>query len=65
IKIWTLEHVFDHPWEIVTTATTQKYPNPVNLSGLLSIVKFIIGAPRTKTYVFPGFYKLTVYLFVI
>ncbi|KAB0375948.1 hypothetical protein FD755_012591 [Muntiacus reevesi] len=47
-------HVFDHPWEIVTTAAVQKYPNPMNLNpserlhshallstewGLLSIVQ--------------------------
>ncbi|XP_006898676.1 PREDICTED: protein slowmo homolog 2-like [Elephantulus edwardii] len=32
MKIWTSEHVFDHPWEIVTTAEMQKYPNPMNPS---------------------------------
>ncbi|ERE65461.1 putative protein slowmo [Cricetulus griseus] len=32
MKIWTLEHVFDHPWEMVTTAAMQKYPNPMNPS---------------------------------
>ena len=32
IKIWTLEHVFDYSWEIVTTAAMQKYPNPMNPS---------------------------------
>ncbi|XP_040086256.1 PRELI domain containing protein 3B-like [Oryx dammah] len=78
MKIWTSEHVFDHPWETVTTAAMQKYPNPMNPSvvgvdvldrhidpsgklhshrllstewGLPSIVKSIIGAARTKTYV--------------
>uniref|UniRef100_A0A8C2LNG8 PRELI/MSF1 domain-containing protein n=1 Tax=Cricetulus griseus TaxID=10029 RepID=A0A8C2LNG8_CRIGR len=71
MKIWTLEHVFDHPWEMVTTAAMQKYPNPMNPSvvgvdmldrhvdpsgklhkwGLPSIVKSLIGAARTKTYV--------------
>ncbi|XP_053561261.1 PRELI domain containing protein 3B [Bombina bombina] len=30
MKIWTSEHVFDHPWETVTTAAMQKYPNPMN-----------------------------------
>ncbi|XP_055400549.1 PRELI domain containing protein 3B isoform X2 [Bubalus kerabau] len=67
-----------HPWETVTTAAMQKYPNPMNPSvvgvdvldrhidpsgklhshrllstewGLPSIVKSIIGAARTKTYV--------------
>ncbi|KAL6076755.1 hypothetical protein STEG23_017636 [Scotinomys teguina] len=78
MKIWTSEHVFDHPWEMVTTAAMQKYPNPMNPSvvgvdvldrhvdpsgklhshrllstewGLPSIVKSLIGAARTKTYV--------------
>ncbi|XP_035865887.1 PRELI domain containing protein 3B isoform X2 [Phyllostomus discolor] len=78
MKIWTSEHVFDHPWETVTTAAMQKYPNPMNPSvvgvdvldrhvdpsgklhshrllstewGLPSIVKSLIGAARTKTYV--------------
>uniref|UniRef100_A0A2K6FP15 PRELI/MSF1 domain-containing protein n=1 Tax=Propithecus coquereli TaxID=379532 RepID=A0A2K6FP15_PROCO len=78
MKIWTSEHVFDHPWETVTTAAMQKYPNPMNPSvvgvdvldrhidpsgklhshrllstewGLPSIVKTLIGAARTKTYV--------------
>ena len=32
MKIWTSEHVFDHPWETVTTAAMQKYPNPLNPS---------------------------------
>ncbi|KAM6340769.1 PRELI domain containing protein 3B isoform 2-T3 [Alca torda] len=30
MRIWTSEHVFDHPWETVTTAAMQKYPNPMN-----------------------------------
>ncbi|XP_075857417.1 PRELI domain containing protein 3B-like [Microcebus murinus] len=30
MKIWTSEHVFDHPWETVTTAAIQEYPNPMN-----------------------------------
>ncbi|KAG6938594.1 PRELI domain containing 3B, partial [Chelydra serpentina] len=78
MKIWTSEHVFDHPWETVTTAAMQKYPNPMNPSvigvdvldrhidpsgklhshrllstewGMPSIVKSLIGACRTKTYV--------------
>ncbi|XP_025787923.1 PRELI domain containing protein 3B [Puma concolor] len=77
--VWTIKHdVFDHPWETVTTAAMQKYPNPMNPSvvgvdvldrhidpsgklhshrllstewGLPSIVKSLIGAARTKTYV--------------
>ncbi|XP_015268459.1 PREDICTED: PRELI domain containing protein 3B [Gekko japonicus] len=32
MKIWTSEHTFDHPWETVTTAAMQKYPNPMNPS---------------------------------
>ncbi|KAG8566913.1 hypothetical protein GDO81_013417 [Engystomops pustulosus] len=78
MKIWTSEHVFDHPWETVTTAAMQKYPNPMNPSvvgvdvlnrhvdgsgklhshrllstewGMPSLVKSIIGASRTKTYI--------------
>lgn len=78
MKIWTSEHVFDHPWETVTTAAMQKYPNPMNPNvvgvdvlnrhvdstgklhsdrllstewGMPSIVKSIIGATRTKTYI--------------
>lgn len=30
MKIWTSEHVFDHPWETVTQAAWRKYPNPMN-----------------------------------
>uniref|UniRef100_A0A8D0DQN6 PRELI domain containing 3B n=1 Tax=Salvator merianae TaxID=96440 RepID=A0A8D0DQN6_SALMN len=78
MKIWTSEHTFDHPWETVTTAAMQKYPNPMNPSvvgvdvldrhvdpngklhshrllstewGIPSIVKSLIGACRTRTYV--------------
>ncbi|KAM5135169.1 PRELI domain containing protein 3B [Mantella aurantiaca] len=78
MKIWTSEHVFDHPWETVTTAAMQKYPNPMNPNvvgvdvlnrhvdssgklhsdrllstewGMPSLVKSIIGATRTKTYI--------------
>ncbi|XP_039590867.1 PRELI domain containing protein 3B [Polypterus senegalus] len=78
MKIWTSEHVFNHPWDTVTKAAMQKYPNPMNPSvvgvdvlnrhvdiqgrlhscrllstewGLPSIVKSIIGATRTRTYV--------------
>uniref|UniRef100_A0A8C5K132 PRELI/MSF1 domain-containing protein n=1 Tax=Jaculus jaculus TaxID=51337 RepID=A0A8C5K132_JACJA len=32
MKIWTSEHVFDHPWETVTTAAMQKYANPMKPS---------------------------------
>ncbi|XP_005993633.1 PRELI domain containing protein 3B [Latimeria chalumnae] len=78
MKIWTSEHVFNHPWETVMTAAMQKYPNPMNPSivgvdvldrridvngklhsnrllsaewGLPSIVKSLIGASRTRTYI--------------
>jgi len=30
MKIWASEHIFDHPWETVTKAAMQKYPNPMN-----------------------------------
>jgi hypothetical protein len=30
MKIWTTEHVFNHPWEVVAKAALQKYPNPIN-----------------------------------
>ncbi|KAF7248643.1 PRELI domain containing protein 3B, partial [Varanus komodoensis] len=67
-----------HPWETVTTAAMQKYPNPMNPSvvgvdvldrhvdpsgklhshrllstewGMPSIVKSLIGACRTRTYI--------------
>ncbi|NP_001187787.1 PRELI domain containing protein 3B [Ictalurus punctatus] len=32
MKIWSSEHIFNHPWETVTKATMQKYPNPMNPS---------------------------------
>ncbi|XP_032830733.1 PRELI domain containing protein 3B-like isoform X3 [Petromyzon marinus] len=32
MKIWTSEHVFNHPWETVTQAAMRKYPNPMNPS---------------------------------
>ncbi|XP_063815450.1 PRELI domain containing protein 3B [Pseudophryne corroboree] len=78
MKIYTSEHVFDHPWETVTTAAMQKYPNPMNPNvvgvdvldrhvnssgqlhsdrllstewGMPSIVKSLIGASRTNTYI--------------
>lgn len=30
MKIWSSEHVFNHPWENVVKAALQKYPNPMN-----------------------------------
>ncbi|XP_022662966.1 PRELI domain containing protein 3B-like [Varroa jacobsoni] len=32
MKIWTSEHTFNHPWEVVTQAAWRKYPNPLNPS---------------------------------
>lgn len=36
MKIWTSEHVFDHPWDTVANAAWRKYPNPMNcaVSGI-------------------------------
>jgi len=30
MKVWTSEHIFNHPWETVTQAVWRKYPNPHN-----------------------------------
>lgn len=30
MKIWTSEHIFNHPWEMVSQAAWRKYPNPMN-----------------------------------
>lgn len=32
MKIWTSDHTFNHPWETVTRAAWQKYPNPMTPS---------------------------------
>ncbi|XP_038067594.1 PRELI domain containing protein 3A-like [Patiria miniata] len=32
MKIWSTEHVFNHPWETVAKAAWRKYPNPMNNS---------------------------------
>ncbi|XP_017056475.1 protein slowmo [Drosophila ficusphila] len=32
MKIWTSEHIFNHPWETVTQAAWRKYPNPMTPS---------------------------------
>lgn len=36
MKVWTSEHIFDHPWSTVTAAAWRKYPNPINpvVSGM-------------------------------
>ncbi|XP_034933634.1 protein slowmo [Chelonus insularis] len=30
MKIWSIEHTFNHPWETVVAAALKKYPNPLN-----------------------------------
>ena len=30
MKIWHSQHVFDHPWEMISQAAWRKYPNPSN-----------------------------------
>jgi len=30
MKIWSNEHIFNHPWDTVVTAAVKKYPNPMN-----------------------------------
>jgi len=30
MKIWSTEHIFNHPWEKVTAAAWRKYPNELN-----------------------------------
>uniref|UniRef100_A0A6M2DJE0 Putative member of the intramitochondrial sorting protein family n=1 Tax=Xenopsylla cheopis TaxID=163159 RepID=A0A6M2DJE0_XENCH len=30
MRIWTSEHIFNHPWETVAQAAWRKYPNPMN-----------------------------------
>uniref|UniRef100_A0A7E4W6J1 PRELI/MSF1 domain-containing protein n=1 Tax=Panagrellus redivivus TaxID=6233 RepID=A0A7E4W6J1_PANRE len=30
MRIWTSEHIFDHPWDTVVNAAYRKYPNPIN-----------------------------------
>ncbi|OQV16345.1 putative Protein slowmo [Hypsibius exemplaris] len=30
MKIWQSQHVFDHPWEMISQAAWRKYPNPNN-----------------------------------
>jgi hypothetical protein len=30
MRIWTSEHVFEHPWDTVINAAYRKYPNPLN-----------------------------------
>jgi len=30
MKLWTSEHIIDHPWDTVTHAALRKYPNPIS-----------------------------------
>jgi len=30
MRIWTSEHIFEHPWDTVVNAAYRKYPNPMN-----------------------------------
>lgn len=46
MKIWSSEHVFDHPWENVVKAALQKYPNPLNPS--------VIGVDVIERRIDPG-----------
>jgi hypothetical protein len=32
MKIWSSEHIFNHPWDNVVKAQLNKYPNPLNSS---------------------------------
>jgi hypothetical protein len=36
MRIWTSEHIFEHPWDTVVNAAYRKYPNPMNsqISGI-------------------------------
>lgn len=34
MKIWTSEHIFEHPWESVVQSQFRKYPNPHNTAVL-------------------------------
>uniref|UniRef100_A0A182W7C0 PRELI/MSF1 domain-containing protein n=1 Tax=Anopheles minimus TaxID=112268 RepID=A0A182W7C0_9DIPT len=59
MKIWTSEHVFNHPWETVAQAAWRKYPNPINtavigtdvverrvVDGVLHTHRLLIGSPN-------------------
>ena len=52
MKMWTSEHIFDHPWEIVTTAAMQKYPNRMNLSvvGVDVLDRYIYSSGRLHNH---------------
>lgn len=52
MKIWTSEHVFDHPWETVVLAAWRKYPNPMNPSVVAvdTVDRNIDNGGRLKTH---------------
>jgi len=40
MRIWTSEHVFEHPWDTVVNAAYRKYPNPIsNAVTAIDVVK--------------------------
>ncbi|KAI6233055.1 Protein slowmo [Aphelenchoides fujianensis] len=56
MKIWTSEHIFDHPWNTVVNAAYRKYPNPMNgaITGI-DVVKQDIDRGVLKTERLTGF----------
>ncbi|KAI1731661.1 PRELI-like family domain-containing protein [Ditylenchus destructor] len=30
MKVWSTEHIYEHPWQTVVNAAYRKYPNPMN-----------------------------------
>lgn len=48
MKIWSSEHVFNHPWENVVKAALQKYPNPLNPSVVgVDVIERCIDSERS------------------
>jgi len=52
MKIWTSEHVFNHPWETVVLASWRKYPNPINSSvtGFDTVDRTVDTTGQMKTH---------------
>jgi len=52
MKIWSSEHVFDHPWETVAKAAVQKYPNPLNtnVTGIDVVERRIDSLQRIRSH---------------
>jgi len=52
MKIWTTEHVFQHPWETVVLASWRKYPNPINpsVTGVDTVDRVIDPSGLLKTH---------------